>query len=108
MKNMKKSSEICERKKKRTSHQKSAGSVHPNIVVVKVPWVKERKMEFLMVALEILGGTRPPSVLSLSIFGFSSSSPFLASEVTKTSDDKRRISVRMVAVADVDVVAGVV
>jgi len=82
--------------------------VHPNIVVVEVPRVKERKMEFLMAALEILGGTdrrtRPPSVLSLSFLGFSSSSPFLASEETKTSDDKRRISVRMVAVADVDVV----
>jgi len=82
--------------------------VHPNIVVVEVPRVKERKMEFLMAALELLGGTdrrtRSPSVLSLSIFGFSSSSPFLASEVTKTSDDKRRISVRMVAVADIDVV----
>jgi len=37
MKNMKKSSEICESKKKRTSQQKSAGSVHPNIVVVEVP-----------------------------------------------------------------------
>jgi len=69
-------------------------------------------MEFLMAALEILGGTdrrtRPPSVLSFRIFGFSSSSPFLASEVTKTIDDKRRISVRMVAVADVDAVVGVV
>jgi len=65
-------------------------------------------MEFLMAALEILGGTRPPSVLSLSFLGFSSSSPFLASEETKTSDDKRRISVRMVAVADVDAVVGVV
>jgi len=37
MKNMKKTSEICESKKKRTSQQKLAGSVHPNIVVVEVP-----------------------------------------------------------------------